>query len=59
MLDKSSAYNVLAEGMYFLGKRAHGISTFWTSHCFSEVVQIFHVIFKTRSQFFYKVCTIL
>ena len=51
MLDKSSVYNVLAEGMYFLDKRifwtkvAHQISTFWILHCLSEVVQIPHVIF--------------
>ena len=59
MLDKSSVYNVLAEGMYFLTKVAHQISPFWTFHCLSEVVQIPHVIFETRSQFLYKLCTIL
>ena len=65
MLDKCSVYNVLAEGMYLLEKCifwtkvAHQISTFWTFHCLSEVVQIPHVIFETRSQFLHKLCTIL
>ena len=65
MLDKCSVYNVLAEGMYFLGKCifcikvTRQISTFWTFHCLSEVVQIPHVIFETRSQFLHKWCTIL
>ena len=50
MLDKSSVHIVLAEGMFFLGKRifctkiAHQISICWTFHCLSEVVQILHVI---------------
>ena len=44
MLDKSSVYNILAEGMYF-----------WTQklvkfHCLSKVDQIAHVIFEIRSQ---------
>ena len=57
MLDKSSVYNALAEGMYFLEKcifgtkAANQISTFCASHCLSEVVQIPHVTFETRSQF--------
>ena len=58
MLDKSSVYNILAEGMYFL-KKGYQMSTFWTFHCLSEVAQIFHVIFETRSQLLYKLCTIL
>ena len=44
MLDKSSVFNVLAEGMYFLDK---------------EVAQTLHVIFETRSQFLYKLCSIV
>ena len=58
MLDKSSVYNILAEGMYFLDKClfwtkvAHEIPTFWGFHCLSEVVQIPHVIVEARSQFF-------
>ena len=65
MLDKGFVCNVLAEGIYFSEKCifwtevAHQISTFWTFHCLSEVGQIPHVIFKTRSQFLHKVCTIL
>ena len=58
MLDKSSAYNVLAEGMYFLDKcilwakvLAHQISIFWTFHNLPVVVQIPHVIFEIWSQF--------
>ena len=58
MLDKSSVYNILAEEMYFFEK-SHQISTFWTFHCLSEVAQIFHVIFETRSQILYKLCTIV
>ena len=58
MLDKSSVCNILDEGMYFLEK-SHQISPFWTFHCLSEVAQIFHVIFETRSQLLYKLCTIL
>ena len=50
MLRKSYLYNVLAEGMYFWTKVAYHISPFWTFHL-SEVVQISHVIFETRSQF--------
>ena len=57
MLDKSSVYNVVAEGINFLGKKVHQISTFWTFHCLSEVAQIPHVIFETRSQLWYKLCT--
>ena len=51
MLDKFFVYNVLAEGMYFsdkcifLAKLAPQISTIWTLHCLSEVVQIPRVIF--------------
>ena len=52
MLNKSSIYNVSAEGVYFLEKVAHQISTFWTFHCLSEIFQIPHVIFETRSQSF-------
>ena len=59
MLDKSSVYNVLAGGMYFWTEVAHPISTFWTFYSFPEAVQIPHVIFETRSQFLYKLCTIL
>ena len=40
-------------------KVAHQISTFWTFHCLPEVVRIPHVIFETRSQLLYKLCTIL
>ena len=50
MLDKSSVYNVLAKGMYFLDTKAHQIPTFWTFHCLSKVDRIAHVIFETRSQ---------
>ena len=49
MSDKSSLY-VLVEGMYFLTKVTHRISTFLAFHCLPEVVQILHVIFETRSQ---------
>ena len=59
MLDKSSVYNVLAEGIYFWTKVAHRISTFWTFHCLSEAAQIAHMIFETRSKFLYKLCTTL
>ena len=59
LFDKSSVYNVLTEEIYFWTKVAHRISTFWTFHSFSEVVQISHVIFETRRQFLYKLCTIL
>ena len=64
MLDKSSVYDVLGEGMYFMDKCmfwikvAHQVSTFWTFHCFSEVIRFSHVIFKTTSQFLYELCTI-
>ena len=44
MLDKSSAYNVLAEGMYFFGQE-QSISTFRTFYCSSEIFQNPHVIF--------------
>ena len=50
--------NVLAEEMFWT-KVVHQISTFWTFHCLSEVVQIPHVIFETGSQFLSKLCTIL
>ena len=46
MLDKSSVYNVLVEGMYFLDKSSYRISTYWTFHCLSEVAQISHVAFE-------------
>ena len=65
MLDKYSVCNVLAEEIYFLEKCifwtkvTHQILTFWTFHGLSEVGQIPHVIFKTRSQFLHKLCTIL
>ena len=52
MLNKSPIYNVSAKGIYFLEKVANQISTFGTFHCLSEVFQIPHVIFETRSQFF-------
>ena len=58
MLRKSYLYNVLAEGMYFWAKVAYHISPFWNFHL-SQVVQISHVIFETRSQFLYKFCPIL
>ena len=59
MLDKSPVYDILAEGMHFFWtKVAHRISTFWTFHCFSEVVEIPRVIFETMRQFLYKFCTI-
>ena len=53
MLEKCSVY------VLFWIKVAHQISTFWKFHCFSEVVQIYHVIFETRSQLLCKLCTIL
>ena len=56
MLDKSSVYNVSAKGICLWTKVAHQISIFWTFHCLSEVVQISHVIFKTRNHFLYKLC---
>ena len=68
MLDKYSAYNVLAEGMHFSDKcifcteAAYRISTFSTFLCLSEVVQIPHVIFEIRSQIcinFVPFCNIL
>ena len=65
MLDKSSVYNDLAERMYFLGrcifwtKVARQILIVWAFPSFSEVIQNLHVIFETRSQFLYKLCTIL
>ena len=61
MLDQSCnvVYNVLAEGMYFWTKVAHRMSTFWTFRCLSEDIQILHVSFEIRSQFFYKFGTIL
>ena len=43
----------------FIMVLAYQILTFWTFHCLSEVVQNPHVIFETRSQFLYKLCTIL
>ena len=59
MLDKSSVYNVLVEGMYFLEKSSYRISTYWTFHCLSEVAQISHVTFEIKSQFLYTLCIIL
>ena len=56
MLDKSSVYNVSAKGICFWTKVAHQISICWTFHSLSEVVQISHVIFKTRNHFLYKLC---
>ena len=41
----------------FWTKVVHQVSTFWTFHCLFEVVQIL-MIFETRSQFLYKLCTI-
>ena len=54
MLDKSTVYNVLAEGMYVLDKSP---KTFWTFHCLSEVVHI-PVIFEANFCI-PKLCTIL
>ena len=55
MLDKSSVYNVLAEGVFFFWiKVTREISTFWTFQSLPEVAQIPHVNFETRSQFLYK-----
>ena len=54
MLDKSFVYNA-----FFWTKVAYRISTFWTFHYLSEVVQIPHVIVETRSQILYNLCTIL
>ena len=54
MLDKSSVYNVLAEGMFFWIKVTREISTFLTFQSLPEVVQVPHVNFETRSQFLYK-----
>ena len=45
--------------IYFWIKVAHQISTFWTLQCLPEVVEIPHVIFEIRSQFLYKLGTIL
>ena len=59
MLDKSSVYNVLAEGMNFFDKSSPLDFNFLDFHYFSEIVQILHVIFETRSQFLFKLCTIL
>ena len=59
MLDKSSVYNVLVEGMYLLDKVVHQVSTFFNFRCLPEVFQIPHVVFETRSRFLYKFCTIL
>ena len=58
MLDKSTLYNILAEGMFFWTNVAHRISAFWTFYCLFEVVQIPHVILENTSQFLYKCCTI-
>ena len=54
MLDKSSVYNVLAEGMFFRIKVTREISTILTFQSLPEVVQVPHVNFETRSQFLYK-----
>ena len=54
MLDKSSVYNVLAEGMFFRIKVTREISTILTFQSLPEVAQIPHVNFETRSQFLYK-----
>ena len=45
MLDKSTLYNVLAEGIYFFGQKPIKFQLFWTFHCLSEVGQI-PVIFE-------------
>ena len=58
MLDKSSEYNVLAEGMYFLDKSPSNFN-FLDFHCLSEVAQLSHVIFETRNQLLHKLCIIL
>ena len=47
---KSTVCNVLAEGMLFFLRKPHQVSTFWTSHCLSEVAQI-PVIFETYLDF--------
>ena len=62
MLDKSSAYDVLAEEMYFWTKVALRISTFWTLHYLSGVVQIPHGFLKPGASFsinFAPFCNIL
>ena len=59
MLDKSSVYNGLAEGMCYLDKSSPSNFDFWTFYWLSEVAQIPHGIFDTRSQLLYKLCTIL
>ena len=54
MLDKSFLYNVLVEGMYFLDKSSLSNFNFLDFPLVSEVAQIPHVMFETRSQFLYK-----
>ena len=56
-LDKSSVYNVLAERMYFVDRCKP--TEFQLFGLFTEVIQIPHIIFETRSQFLYKFCPIL
>ena len=58
MTYKSSVY-ILAEECIFWTKVAHRISTFCTCHCLSEVGQLPHLTFETRSQFLYKLRTFL
>ena len=48
MLDKSSVF-ALAEGMYFWTQNPIKLQLVWTFHFSSEVAQISHVIFETRS----------
>ena len=50
--------NYLKEHIFWT-KEVYQISTFWTFHCLSEVVQIPHVIFETRNQLLYNLCAIL
>ena len=51
VVDKSSVYIVLAEGMYFLNKGSLSNFNFWIAYCFSEVAQIPYVVFESRRQF--------
>ena len=51
MLDKSSAYNVLAERMYFLNKSISSYCNFLDFPLLSEAAYILHVIFKPGVSF--------
>ena len=52
MLDKSSVYNILAEGMCYLDKGNESISTFLTFNCLAGIIQIPHVILKPGVSFY-------